>query len=158
MTRRPIPFLAAALLLGGAHAGAARAEDLPAPRPGLWKAQMSQTIHPGQQAGPHQTLLTTCIGNDERAQLDALLASMKKNCHPFSLVRHGATYVLKGSCTLKGRHMDIDSTTTFTGDTEYKVVADTRSYGFDVHSVEEHRRIGPCKPGQKPGIISSETR
>ena len=132
------------------------AQDFPKLKSGLW--EMSNTM-PGRPGGP----MTSTICLDASLQQDMLNLSsgmMQGMCSRHELKVSGNKVTGDVVCKMGDSTMKSRSVMTMTGDTAYRTVAHTT---FDppfggmatADTVIEGRYVGACRPGQKPGDLTT---
>ena len=151
--------LAIAVLLAAlAVPSFAAAEDYPKLRPGLW--EMTRTA---DNAPQHPSTSTVCLDDTVQKEMYELgNGAMRGMCskHDFRMAGGRATgdYV----CDMGGSRMHSKSTMVMSGDTAYRTEVNTT---YDpafmgltkLNTVLTARRVGPCKPGQRPGDMTTAT-
>jgi len=149
---------AAAALVALAVCPAIAAPDYPKLKPGLW--EMSTTSNRAPDAKSKSTLcLDASIQQDMIRISSGMMAGM---CSKSELKMSGNKFIGEAVCNLGGSTMKSRSVMTMNGDTSYRTEAQAT---FDPplggqsesKTVIEGRHIGACKPGQKPGDLTTPT-
>jgi hypothetical protein len=148
-----------ALLAGAALALAApalAASDYPKLKPGLWEMTTASSRTP--DAKSKSTLcLDASIQQDVIRMSSGMMASM---CSKSEMNMVGNRFTAEAVCTLGGSTMKSKSVMTMSGDTSYHTEAEAT---FDPplggqatsKSVIDGRYVGACRPGQKPGDLTT---
>jgi hypothetical protein len=134
------------------------AQDFPKLKSGLW--EMSNTM-PGRPGAP----MTSTICLDASLQQDVLKLSsgmMQGMCSRHELKVSGNKVTGDVVCKMGDSTMKSRAVMPMTGDTAYRTVAHTT---FDppfgvmatTDTVIEGRYVGACRPGQKPGDMTTPT-
>lgn len=134
----------------------ANAVDAPARKSGLWEITT--------RTGTDQTVLRTCVGNaTEQSKANAeALGSMKSMCSKQDLRMVDGKLISDSVCTVGGSRATIHATTTFSGDAVAHTIEHnegTSTYSpplagqAKATTVTDGRWVGPCKPGQQPGMV-----
>lgn len=147
----------AALVLATAAATLALpapAQQPPKLRPGLWEI-VRKAERPGE-AG-HRTVV--CADEAVQRQMwDLGMGVMRGACSKSDLRIANGRGTGDFVCTMNGSTVRTKADIAFTGDTGYRIDADT-TYDPPLNgqararSVVEARHLGACKPGQQPGDI-----
>ena len=134
----------------------ANAVETPTRKPGLWEV----TIH----TGTDQTVLRACVGNAaDQAKANAeAINSTKSMCSRQDMHMVDGKLVSDTVCTIGGSHAVIHGTTAFSGD----AVAHTAEHNESTSTYSpplagqaktitttDSKWVGPCSPGQKPGMV-----
>ena len=154
-TRLLVPALAALAL-----AGTAAAQDYPKLKPGLWEVS-SRT---SQQAKEEPPLRSSMCLDDATAKemYNASQGMMAGMCSKFEVKRDGNVFRSEAVCTIAQSKMVAKSTMTLSGDASYRIEG-TSTYDppfmgmKEASTTVEAKHAGPCKPGQKPGDITTAT-
>lgn len=114
----------------------ASAVDGPKRKPGLWEIRV--------QAAGKTMVSQVCVDAAAEIRMNATTDDyMKQHCTKNELRQEGDKWIRDSECTFAGQHVIDHSVMTPSGDTAYhtegKVTADAKW-------------LGPCKPGQKPGV------
>ena len=85
---------------------------------------------------------------------------MEGMCSKFEVKHSGNRYTSEAVCKLGDSRMTAHSTMTLSGDTAYRIEGrstyDPPFMGMkDATTTVEARHAGPCRPGQKPGDITT---
>jgi hypothetical protein len=133
----------------------AAADDYPKLKPGLW--EMTRSTDDARQ---HPSTSTVCLdASVQKEMFDLGNGAMKGMCskHDFRMAGGRATgdYV----CDMGGSRMHSKSTMVMNGDTAYRTeihtTYDPAFMGMTrLDTVLAARRLGPCKPGQRPGDMT----
>lgn len=145
-------FLLCALVLTALPVAASAASEAPRRKPGLWEIR-TQLPAMGNAA----TVMQICIGAD-KDDFDAQ-GGASGRCSPPRIERGAGTVTVDTVCTEDGH--TAKSHAVFSGDFENSYRGDiTVRYEPPMEGLEESRirldgrRLGPCKPGQRPGEMS----
>ena len=147
MKSRIIAFTA---LLAMCSAAAAQS-DVPRRKSGLWQISTAQGQHRPVQ-------FQECVDqkSDHLMRPESMGEEMK--CDKGHVRREGAGYVLEATCKANGSTARIRAVFSGNFESAYKVDAKT-SFSLPYHGVRESsvqmegKWLGPCKPGQKPGVV-----
>jgi hypothetical protein len=148
--------IALALVLCGAAATAAAADQMPKLKPGLWETKTSASRAP--QGRPHVS--TICLDDSVQQEMYKMGTGMASNmCSKFELKNTGGKVTSESVCDLGGTKMVSKSVMTFIGNTAYRTEAHAT---FDppmgdmkeTTTVIEGKYLGACKPGQNPGDMT----
>ena len=133
MPRYLMFWLAAAMLCASA---CARADDGPPQKPGLWETRV-------QTKGT--TLISRmCVDAASRAAAHAKTdAFMKQNCSKYETRHEGGKWISDSVCTFSGTQVIGHTVTTADGDATVHTTGTTNA---------DSTWLGPCTPGQKPGV------
>ena len=147
----------AALCAAGA-AFATYAADLPVLKSGLWEVSRVST-----QQGSKTHLTTMCLDDSVQAEMrEFSMGVAKEMCTQNERTIEGNRMTVKATCTLGPTTMKTTSVMVFSGNTAYHTNA-LASYDppfmnmTEVKSTIDGKWSGPCKPGQLPGDIVTET-
>lgn len=151
-----IPTALVILLL--AAATGARAEDYPKLKAGLWEVSSRTSV----QAKDEPPLRSTMCLDDATARemYRASQGMMAGMCSRFEVKQSGNRFLSEAECKLGDSTMVARSTMTLAGDASYRIEGsstyDPPFMGMKESStVVEARHAGACKPGQKPGDITT---
>jgi hypothetical protein len=147
-------------LAAAAFAVGAAAQDYPKLKPGLWEVS-SRT---SQQAKEEPPLRSSMCLDDATAKemYNASQGMMAGMCSRFEVKREGSVYRSEATCTIGQSKMVAKSTMTLSGDASYRIEG-TSTYDppfmgmKEATTVVDAKHAGPCKPGQKPGDITTAT-
>ena len=150
-------FMAAtliAIILAGLGS-AAKADDFPPRKPGLWEVSMSSGA---TQRPPMLTRL--CVdATSDAAMYKASMDNPGVTCSRREVVRSGLTVTIDSICTMGQRTISSHMTTVFTSDTAYHTemmshfeppIAAGRP---DSGTTQDAKWIGPCPADMKPGDL-----
>ena len=151
-----IPTALVMLLL--AAATGARAEDYPKLKAGLWEVSSRTSV----QAKDEPPLRSTMCLDDATARemYRASQGMMAGMCSRFEVKQSGNRFLSEAECKFGDSKMVARSTMTLAGDASYRIEGnstyDPPFMGMKESStVVEARHAGACKPGQKPGDITT---
>lgn len=132
--------------------GTATATDLPKRKPGLWET----TMHPeASKAGVVHTRMCLDAATDAMMYEFAQGATRGK-CSKLDIEGRGGRFTMDSVCSFGDHRMSTHSTMTYTGDTAYSQVVDTRidppmAGRSQSHFEQQGRWVGPCDASMKPG-------
>ena len=142
---------------GGAALGTLAA-DLPVLKSGLWEVSRVST-----QQGDQKHLTTMCLDDSVQAEMrEFSMGVAKEMCTQNDRRVDGNRMTVKATCKLGPTTMKTESVMVFSGNTAYHTDA-TASYDppfmnmSEAKSTIDGKWAGPCKPGQQPGDIVTET-
>jgi hypothetical protein len=152
----PRALLAAALLLAGLCAPAAAqdsiAQDFPKLRPGLWQMDRAS-----ERAAGAPNTMTVCLDDSVQKEILGMgVGAMQGMCSKHDFSFSGGRGTGDFICDFGGSKMHSTSTIVMNGDTSYRTEIRT-TYDpplmgqAQMNTVVNARRIGACKPGQRPG-------
>ena len=151
-----IPTALVMLLL--AAATGARAEDYPKLKAGLWEVSSRTSV----QAKDEPPLRSTMCLDDATARemYRASQGMMAGMCSRFEVKQSGNRFLSEAECKFGDSTMVARSTMTLAGDASYRIEGnstyDPPFMGMKESStVVEARHAGACKPGLKPGDITT---
>lgn len=114
----------------------AHAADGPRQKPGLWESKI--------QTGGANLVSQMCVDEASEASMRAKTeAYMKQNCSKYERRQEGGKWITDSVCTFGGTQVTGHTVTTIDGDGALHTVGTTNA---------DSRWLGPCKPGQKPGV------
>ena len=151
------PYAAAALAatLATTPAGA---QDTPRLKPGLWEVSTRTST---QKPGDPPLSSTMCLDEASARELYRFSQGMMEGmCSKFDVKRSGNRWSSEAVCKLGDSRMVARSTMTLSGDTAYTIEGSS-SYDppfmgvKDATTSVQARHAGPCKPGQKPGDVTT---
>ena len=151
-----IPTALALLLL--AAAPSAGAENYPRLKAGLWEVSSRTSV----QAKDEPPLRSTMCLDDATARemYRASQGMMAGMCSRFEVKQSGNRFMSEAECKLGDSTMVARSTMTLSGDASYRIEG-TSTYDppfmgmKEASTIVEARHAGACKPGQKPGDITT---
>lgn len=158
--RPEVRFRAVALIAWIATASvaptlAARAEELPTRKPGLWEIRMLDTAT--KVAG---MTMQQCTDAATDKDLTSNLSPMaKQTCSRNDVRKTAAGYMTDAVCTVNGMSMTSHSDVTGDFNSAYTVQVTSKVSGAPANVPQEAtmtveaKWLGPCKPDQKPGDI-----
>lgn len=152
----PLPVLTAVAAF--AFAGPASAQDYPKLKPGLWEMTSRSSA---QAKGDPPARTTMCIDDATAREMYRFSQGMMQGmCSKFDVKHVGNRYISEANCKLGESRMVARSTMTLAGDTAYTIEGsstyDPPFMGVkDATTTVQARHTGPCKPGQKPGDITT---
>ena len=147
-------------LAAGLVAAPALAQDYPKLKPGLWEVS---SRHSAQAKDDPPLRSTMCL--DDATAKEMYTASqgvMAGMCSKFEVKRDGNVFRSEAVCTIAQSKMVAKSTMTLSGDAAYRIEG-TSTYDPPFQGMKEAsttvdaKHAGPCKPGQKPGDITTPT-
>lgn len=150
--------IAFAALLACCLAAAAHAQQLPKLKPGLW--EMSTTMSRAPQGQP-PAKSSICLDADVQNDMWTFSRGMAKEMCSKNDIRFGGNRITgEAICTIGASRMEAKSVTTITGDSSYrtetKATYNPPLMGMtESTTLVEARHVGPCKPGQKPGDLTT---
>lgn len=127
---------------------AARADDPPSRKPGLWEITTSLKGAP---------MSKMCVDAASEAKFGAMGAeTVKDTCSQFQRHRDGAVYTQDSVCKMMGSTLTSHMVMTSIGDAEYKVEVTTHydppfMGKADSNTVISGKWLGPCGPDMIPG-------
>lgn len=145
----------AVLLTALAVPSFAAAQDFPKLKPGLWEMTRS-TDH----AGDHPDTTTMCLdATVQKEMFDMGAGAMKGMCSKHDFRLSGGRGTGDFVCDMGGSKMHSKSVMLMNGDTGYRTqihtTYDPPFMGMtQIDTVVTARRVGPCKPGQRPGDMT----
>jgi hypothetical protein len=152
-----IVFIAGLCAAGGV-ASDTFAADLPVLKAGLWEVSRVST-----QQGDKKHLTTMCLDDSVQAEMREFSTGVAKEmCTQNERRVDGNRMTVKAICKLGPTTMKTESVMVFTGNTAYHTEG-TASYDPPFMNMSESKSTidgkwtGPCKPGQQPGDIVTET-
>ena len=154
--KTPILVLAVAAGL----VGPALAQDYPKLKPGLWEVS-SRTSAQSKDEPPMKSSM--CLDDASAKEMyNASQGMMAGMCSKFDVKRDGNRYMSEAICSLGGSKMVAKSVMTLVGDASYRIEG-TSTYDPPFMGMKEAsttvdaKHAGACKPGQKPGDITTAT-
>ncbi len=116
--------------------------DRPLRKPGLWETTM--------QAGGQSLASQVCVDAATEIKNNATTAEyMKANCSKYELRHEGSQWISDSVCTFAGTQTVGHTVTTAIGDAAFHTEGTT---------VADSRYLGPCQPGQTPGVVMMMNR
>jgi len=154
--RQTLPFIAGLCSL--ALACGALAAEPPVLKSGLWEVARS-----GSQQPERKSLTTMCLDESVQAQMrEFVMGAAKEMCTQNDRSMVGNKMTMTATCKLGPTTMKTESVMVFSGNTAYHTEA-TTSYDPPFMNMSESKSTidgkwsGPCKPGQQPGDVVTET-
>jgi hypothetical protein len=148
----------AGLCAVGGAASDTFAADLPVLKAGLWEVSRAST-----QQDDKKHLTTMCLDDSVQAEMrEFSMGVAKEMCTQNERRVAGNRMTVKATCKLGPTTMKTESVMVFTGNTAYHTEA-TTSYDPPFMNMSESKSTidgkwsGPCKPGQQPGDVVTET-
>ena len=148
----------AGLCAAGGAAFDSSAADLPVLKSGLW-----EVLRASAQQGDQKHLTTMCLDDSVQAEMrEFSMGVAKEMCTQNDRQVEGNRMIVKATCKLGPTTMKTESVMVFNGNTAYHTDA-TASYDPPFMNMSESKSTidgkwtGPCKPGQQPGDIVTET-
>ena len=148
----------AGLCAAGGAAFGTYAADLPVLKSGLWEVSRVST-----QQGDKKHLTTMCLDDSVQAEMREFSMGVAKDmCTQNERRVDGNRMTVKATCKLGPTTMKTESVMVFSGNTAYHTDA-TASYDPPFMNMSEAKSsidgkwTGPCKVGQVPGDIVTET-
>lgn len=141
-------------LSGTALCGAARAQDLPPRKPGLWQIDMTMPAAPGPQQ------MRMCIDSGTDAEMFKMgMNAARGSCDKPSITRSGSVVTIDSTCKMGETRMTTHAVTKFTADTAYHTEADTRMDppmpGREAMKItQEGKWVGACPADMTPGDVA----
>jgi hypothetical protein len=154
MDRTVAIVLGAALAVGAAGGGSARADDFPPRKAGLWQVEITM---PMAQMPPQQ--MKMCIDPATDAEMYRLgMSAAQGMCDKPEIHRSGSTVTIDSLCKMGDSKVQTRAVTTFTGDTAYHTDASTKfdppMSGRDQSSMKQDARwTGPCPADMTAGDV-----
>jgi Protein of unknown function (DUF3617) len=139
-----------------AAAVAARADDFPKLKAGLWETTTSSTRR--DNTTPQMT--TLCLDDSVQKEMYRMSPGMMSSmCSKHEIKTVGGKVTSEAVCDLGGTKMQSKSVMTFTGNSAYRTEAhatfDPPMMGTkESTTIIEGKHVGPCKPGQQPGDMT----
>lgn len=155
-----MPLLAVALLAAACAtpASAASTDDYPRLRPGLWEVSSRTSVQPKDEPPARSSM---CLDDASARELYRFSQGMMEGmCSKFDVKHTGNRYVSEAVCKLGDSRMVARSTMTVAGDTAYRIEGsssyDPPFMGIkDATTTVDAKHAGPCRPGQKPGDVTT---
>ena len=154
MTQRLVLFYLGAALLALLPALAARADDMPLRKAGLWEMKIAKT----GSVLPEMTMQHCTDETTDKQMNTAFSPAAKEACSKHDIEKTATGYVSDSVCGAGG--VSVTSHSEVIGDfnsayTVKSTVHSDKGAGgvHDVTSTIEAKWLGPCKPDQKPGDI-----
>ena len=148
----------AGLCVAGSAAFDSFAADLPVLKSGLWEVSRVSN-----QQSDKKHLTTMCLDDSVQAEMrEFSMGVAKEMCTQNERHVEGNRMTVKATCKLGPTTMKTESVMVFSGNTAYHTDA-TASYDPPFMNMSESKSTidgkwaGPCKPGQQPGDIVTET-
>jgi Protein of unknown function (DUF3617) len=155
MARRRFSLGLASCVLALLPALAARADEMPGRKPGLWEMKMIRTGSPL----PEMTM-QHCTDEATDKEMSTAFSPMPKDvCSKRDIQKTATGYVSDTACNVGGMSMTTHSDVTGDFDSAFTVKSTSHSQGGpsalprDVTMTVEAKWLGACKPDQKPGDI-----
>jgi len=146
----------AVLLTALAAPSFAAAQDYPKLKPGLW--EMTRTA---DNAPQRPTTTTVCLDDSvQKEMFDLGNGAMKGMCSKHDFRMSGGRATGDFVCDMGGSRMHSTSAMVMNGDSAYRTeihtTYDPAFMGMSkLDTVLTARRLGPCKPGQRPGDMTT---
>jgi hypothetical protein len=144
--------------VAGAAALTAGAADLPVLKSGLWEVSRA-----GSQQTDKKLVTSMCLDESVQAEMrEFSMGVAKEMCTQNDRTIEGDHMTVTATCKLGPTTMKTRSVMVFTGNTSYHTDA-TASYDppfmnmTEAKSTIDGKWVGPCKPGQQPGDVITET-
>jgi hypothetical protein len=155
MTRQLFSFCLAACCLTLLAAPAARADEMPIRKPGLWEMK---TVKTGSSMLPAMTIQHCTDETTDKEMSTAFSPMSKEACSKRDFQKTATGYVGDSVCSIGGKSMTSHSDITGDFDSAYTVSTtihtDAGPSGLhDTTMTIEAKWIGACKPDQKPGDV-----
>ena len=152
MTRRLVSFCLAACGLALLAAPAARADEMPIRKPGLWEMK---TVKTGSML-PAMTIQHCTDESTDKEMSTAFSPMSKEVCSKRDFQKTATGYVSDSVCSVGG--MSMTSHSDITGDFNSAYTVNTTAHAesgpsgaHDTAMMIEAKWLGACKPDQKPG-------
>ncbi len=143
-------------------ATAAAAQAMPKLKAGLWEnTVLREGINTKKEAKGETPTSTMCLDDTVMEQMMKMGQGMsQKMCSKNTTQVSGNKMTGSVECKMGSSTISSTSTTTFNGDSSYrtesKSVYNPPLYGTkETVTVTDAKYLGPCKPGMKPGDIST---
>jgi hypothetical protein len=134
----------------------AAAQDYPKLRPGLW-----ELTHTSDNAPKRPTTATVCLDDTVQKEMFAMgNGAMQGMCSKHDFRMSGGRATGDFVCDMGGSTMHSKSTMVMNGDSGYRTEIHT-TYSpplmglSKINTVLTARRLGACKPGQRPGDMTT---
>jgi hypothetical protein len=155
MARQLFPLWLAFCVLTLLPALAARADEMPGRKPGLWEMKM---VRPGSPL-PEMTMQHCTDETTDKEMSTAFLPMSKEVCSKRDVQKTATGYVSDSVCSVGG--MSMTSHSDITGDFNSAFTVKSTSHGEggpsalprDATMTVAAKWLGACKPDQKPGDI-----
>jgi hypothetical protein len=154
MTRQLLVFFSAASLLALLPASAARADEMPLRKAGLWEMKIAKA----GSVLPEMTM-QHCTDETTDKEMSTTFSPMAKEaCSRRDIAKTATGYVSDSVCGVGGVTMTSHSEVVGDFNSAYtiKTTAHSDKGAGGVHDISssiEAKWLGPCKPDQKPGDI-----
>ena len=152
---RAVPLIVGVAIAGIAATFAARADELPTRKPGLWEIRMIDAA--SKTAG---MTMQQCTDAATDKDLTSNLSPMaKQTCSRNDVRKTAAGYMTDAVCTVNGMSMTSHSDVTGDFDSAYTVQVTSKTNDSpagvprETTMTLEAKWLGPCKADQKPGDI-----
>jgi Protein of unknown function (DUF3617) len=155
MTQRPVLFFLLCLGTALLRAPAARADEMPLRKPGLWEMKIVKT----GSVLPEMTMQHCTDETTDKQMSTAFSPVAKETCSKRDIAKTATGYVSDSVCSVGGATMTSHADLTGDFNSAYTVKSTAHSdkgpasVPRDVTSTIEAKWLGPCKPDQKPGDI-----
>jgi hypothetical protein len=142
------------LMLGAASCGAARADDFPPRKAGLWQVDMAM---PGGPMPPQQ--MKMCIDPATDAEMYQLgMNATQGMCNKPDIHRSGSTVTVGTVCKMGDSQVTSQAVTKFTGDTAYHTDANTKfnppmAGRSEAVVTQDAKWTGPCPADMQAGDV-----
>lgn len=144
----------------GCGASFASAQTLPKMKAGMWESTMTQ---PGVEAAAkgEQMKSTMCLNDAVMEQMMKMGQGISQQmCSKNTSQVSGNKMTASAECKMGGSTITSNTVTTFNGDSSYrteaKAVYNPPLYGMkETVTVTDSKYVGPCKPGMKPGDVTT---
>ena len=148
----------AGLCVAGGATFDSLAADLPVLKSGLW-----EVLRASAQQGDQKHLTTMCLDDSVQAEMrEFSMGVAKEMCTQNDRQVEGNRMIVKATCKLGPTTMKTESVMVFNGNTAYHTDSSERydppfMNMSETKSTIDGKWTGPCKPGQQPGDIVTET-
>ena len=148
----------AGLCVAGGAAFDSFAADLPVLKSGLWEVLRAST-----QQGEQKHLTTMCLDDSVQAEMRECSTGVAKEvCTQNDRRVEGNRMTVKAICKLGPTTIKTESVMVFSGNTAYHTDSSASSDPpfmtmSESKSTIDGKWTGPCKPGQQPGDVVTET-
>jgi hypothetical protein len=150
----------AVTIICSAHA--ALAQTLPKMKAGMWESTVTQPgVEAKKDAKGEQMKSTMCLNDAVMEQMMKMGQGISQQmCSKNTSQVSGNKMTASAECKMGGSTITSNTVTTFNGDSSYrteaKAVYNPPLYGMkETVTVTDSKYVGPCKPGMKPGDVTT---
>ena len=122
---------------------ASAGQTVPRLKPGLWAMQVHSSAGGDNSALPS----TVCVGAMPEQQWRTEAENVQSRCSKFESREVAGAWVIDAVCSARSRTITKHTVTSLSGDSFRE--ENTSAEGS---MTSEGKRLGPCKPGQKPDV------